>query len=153
MTRAATILALGLAAASVTGAQEMPSELKVLAAKARLDGPVVAWCRAEFRPGHPDAFAVAVSSAKGGGQYLALDADGSVTDVARFERSADLACYSRARAEKLDASLRDSGTIHGHITPRWHTTVVCGFTDDTAAACWQYSPAERAFVQVGRWVT
>lgn len=153
MTRAARILGLGLAVAWMAGAQELPSELQLLAAKARLDDPVAAWCRAEFRSGDPNAFAVAVSAARGGGRYLALEGDGSVTELARFERSADLACYSRARAENLDASLRASETIHGHIRPRWNTTVVCAFTDDTMARCWQYSPGDRAFVEVGRWVT
>ena len=44
-------------------AQSVPAELSALAAKATLDGPVAAWCRGTFRPGHPGAFAVAVTSA------------------------------------------------------------------------------------------
>jgi hypothetical protein len=137
----------------MAAAQEMPSKLAALVARARLNGPVTTWCRAEFRSGHPDAFAVAVTSADGGGRYVALDSDGSVTELGTFKRSADLSCYSRARAEKLDVTIRQSDTIHGHITPRWNTTVVCGFCEDTAATCWQYSPADRAFVQIGQWVT
>jgi hypothetical protein len=113
---------------------------------------VTAWCRAEFQPGHPDAFALAVASVAGG-RYVALDADGNVTELASFTRSADLSCYSRAEAEHLDVTIRQSDTIHGRITPRWNTTVVCGFIDDTSAECWQYSPGERAFVRVGQWIT
>ena len=147
-----TLFMQGLVAASIAAAQDMPPELAALTAKARLSRPV-AWCRAEFRSGHAGAFGVAVSSAVGGGRYAALDSDGSVTELGAFKRNADLSCYSRAEAEKLDASIRQSGTIHGQIRPRWNTTVVCGFIDDTAATCWQYSPADRAFVKIGQWIT
>jgi hypothetical protein len=143
---------IGFAAAFLAGAQEMPSELTALAAKAQLKGPVAAWCRAEFRSGHPGAFAVAVTSADGG-RYVALDSDGRMTELGSFARSADLACYSRAEARKLDISIKQSDTIHGQITPQWSTTVVCGFIDDTTAVCWQYSPGNRAFLKVGQWVT
>ena len=144
---------LGLSATSIAGAQEMPRELAALAAKAPLNGPVAAWCRAEFQSGQSGAFAVAVTSAAGGGRYVALDSDGRVTELGPFQRGADLSCYSRAQAEALDVSIRESDTIHGSITPRWNSTVVCGFIDDTSARCWQYSPADRAFVRVGQWVT
>jgi hypothetical protein len=49
--------------------------------------------------------------------------------------------------------MRRSDTIHGHLAPRWNTTIVCGFVDDTNAVCWQYSPADRALVKIGEWVT
>ena len=147
-----TLLMQGLVAASIAATQDMPSELAALTAQARLSRPVT-WCRAEFRSGHAGAFAVAVTTADGGGNYVALDSDGKVSRLGAFKRSADLACYSRAQAEKLDTSIRQSGTIHGQITPGWNTTVVCGFIEDTAATCWQYSPADRAFVRVGQWMT
>ncbi len=147
------LFALGLAIASLSAPQEVPSELAALVAKARLSGSVTAWCRAEFRSGHPGAFAVAIATPDRDGRYIALDSNGRVTRLASFAGSADLSCYSRADAEKLDATIRQSETIHGHIAPRWNTTVVCGFTGDTAAACWQYSPADRAFVKVGQWIT
>ncbi len=150
---AVTLFVLGLAAASTAAAQEVPSELAALAAKARLNGPVAAWCRGDFRPGHPGAFAAAVTSAAGGGRYVVLDADGTVTELGSFIRGPDLSCYSRAQAEKLDVTISESGIVHGHVAPRWNTMVVCAFLDDTTAACWQYSPAERAFVKVGEWVT
>ena len=131
----------------------MPSELGALMAKAKIEGRVGSWCRAEFRPGHQGAFAVAVTASNGAGRYVALDSDGSGRELAAFKGGVDLACYSRRQAEKLDQSIRQSETIHGQIRPRWNTTVVCGFVDDTSAVCWQYSPAARAFVKVGRWVT
>jgi hypothetical protein len=136
----------------LTAVQKTPAELVALVAKARLDGTVTAWCRAEFRSGRPGAFAVAVTRAPGG-RYIALQEDGRATELASFSRKPDLSCYSRAEAEKLDRSIRQSETIHGQITPRWNTTVVCGFVDDTTAECWQYSPTDRLFVRVGRWTT
>lgn len=151
MKRVVALVLLGLA--SIAAAQEMPAELAALAAKARLEGPVAAWCRAEFETGRPGAFAVAVSSGESGGRYVALDSDGTVTELASFQGGVDLSCYSRVRAETLDVTIKQSETVHGNVTPRWNTTVVCGFTDDTHAACWQYSPADRAFVKVGEWIT
>lgn len=151
--KCAVIAALSLTAASISAAQGIPSELAALAAKARLSGPVAAWCRAEFRSGHPGAYAVGVTSASGDGRYVALDADGRVTELGSFRRGADLSCYSPARAETLDVAIKQSETISGHIKPRWKTTVVCGFIDANAAVCWQYSPAERKFIKVGQWVT
>ena len=152
VTRLITAFVVGLATCTAA-AQEIPSGLTELVRGARLNEPVAAWCRAEFRSGHPDAFAVAVTSAPGGGRYVALDSDGGVIELGRFKRTADLSCYSRAEAEKLDGTLRKSETIHGQIKPRWNTTVVCGFVDHTTAVCWQYSPADRAFVKVGEWIT
>lgn len=147
-----TLFMQGLVAASIAAAQDMPSELAALTANARLSRPVT-WCRAEFRSGHAGAFAVAVTSADGGGRYVALDSDGKVWVLGSFKRRADLSCYSRAQAEKLDASIKQSNTIHGYIALRSNSTVVCGFIDDTAATCWQYSPADRTFVKVGQWLT
>ena len=148
-----TLFVLGLAALSIAAAQPVPPELAALIARVRLDGPVAAWCRGEFRSGHPGAFAVAVTSPAGGGRYVVLDSDGTATELGAFKRSADLSCYSRAQAEELDVAISRSDTVHGKIAPRWSTTVVCAFIDDTTAACWQYSPADRTFVQVGQWVT
>ena len=149
----AAVVALALSGAFGTPAQEMPPELTALAAKASLSGRVAAWCRAEYRPGHRGAFAVAVGSGENGGRYVALDSDGRVAELASYESAPDLSCYSRAQAEKLDVTIRNSETIHGRLRPRWKTTVVCGFIDDTTARCWQYSPTERTFVVVGDWVT
>ena len=138
-------------AASAAG-QAMPAELAALAAHAKLEGAVAAWCRAEFRVGSPGAFAVAEASTSRQ-RYLALDADGRVTELGAFSGKPDLSCYTRADAETLNRSIGQSETIHGQIAPRWNTTVVCGFTDDTTAHCWQYSPVARTFVTVGGWTT
>jgi hypothetical protein len=65
----------------------------------------------------------------------------------------DLSCHTRDEARDLDATIQQSGTFHGRIEPRWNTTVICGFLDETTAVCWQYSPTDRRFVQVGLWTT
>ena len=152
MTSAIAVIVVVAAAATVVG-QDRPSELAALVAKARIDGRITSRCRAEFRPGHPGAFALAVTSSNGAGRYVALDSDGAVGELGAFKDGVDLSCYSRREAEKLDRTIKESETIHGQIRPRWNTTVVCGFVDGTSAVCWQYSPAERAFVKVGQWVT
>jgi hypothetical protein len=147
--RLALVLALAVAPAH---AQMPPTELHALAAKAGVKGSITAWCRAEFRAGHRGAFALAVALAVGR-RYVALDTDGHATELATYSGRPDLACYTDEAAKKLDVSIQESNTIHGNVTPRSKTTVVCGFTDDTSATCWQYSPSDRAFVKVGQWVT
>ena len=132
--------------------QKPPAELLTLVAKARLAGAVAASCRAEFQSGRSGAFAAALTRAAGG-RYVALHEDGRSAELASFKGKPDLSCYSRAEAEKLDRSIRQSETIQGQITPRWNSTVVCGFIDDTTAECWQYSPTSRMFVRVGGWTT
>ena len=92
-----TQLMVGLALGSIAVAQSVPAELSALAAKARLDRPVAAWCRAEFRAGRPGAFAVALTSAAGGGRYLVLESDASVKELGSFARRPDLSCYTRRR--------------------------------------------------------
>jgi hypothetical protein len=141
------------ASASLAAAQPVPPRVAALAAKAQLGGPVVAWCSGAFRPRRPRGEAVAVNSKVVGRRYYVLDADGTSTELAPFERRPDLSCYKPAQARRLDLMIKRSKTLHGHITPRWRTTVVCGFIDDTTAVCWQYSPKERRFVQVGDWKT
>ncbi|MDT5076764.1 MAG: hypothetical protein QOJ80_1401 [Mycobacterium sp.] len=147
------LFAVILSVGSIAAAQPVPPELSALAAKARLEGPVTAWCRGEFRSRHPRAFAVAITSAAGGGRYAVLEMDATVTELGSFTRGADLSCYTRAEARKLNVAIGHSETIQGHLTPRWSTTVVCAFVDPTTSVCWQYSPSERAFVEVGRWTT
>jgi hypothetical protein len=139
-------------AVQVGARPEIPSELDALA-RGRIDGDVAAWCRADFHAGQRGAFAVAVSNAAAGGRYVALEVDGRVSELAAYTGRPDLSCYTRADAETLDGSIRQSETIHGELKPQWNTTVVCGFTDDTTAQCWQYSPVDRTFVQVGGWTT
>lgn len=137
---------------TTSASAQMPVELTALIAKGRLDGATGAWCRAGLRAGQSNAFAVALLAGDGG-RYLALEADGRVSELARFSGQPDLSCYTRAEAEALNRSLKQSETIHGQLTPRFGTTVVCGFVDDTTARCWQYSPTDSAFVEVGGWTT
>jgi hypothetical protein len=153
MKHSALLVSVALAAASIAAAQSVPPDLSALAAKAHLDQPVAAWCRGEFRSGYPGAFAVAVTSAAGGGRYVVLELDATVTELASFTRSADLSCYTGAEIQRLNVTIAQSDTIRGQITPRWRTTVVCAFVDDTTSDCWQYSPADGVFVKVGGWVT
>ena len=130
----------------------MPVEVEALVASAKVDGTVTAWCRAEFQSGQRGGYAVAVETGAGG-RYLALDDNGRTTTLSAFMGRPDLSCYTRADAQQLNRSIGQSETIHGQIAPRWNTTVVCAFTDDTTAQCWQYSPADHAFVNVGGWTT
>lgn len=140
-------LAVSAVAASAL-AQPVPAELSALATKAGLDRPIAVWCRGEFRSGHPGEFAVATT-----GRYLVLETDATVVYLASFARAADLSCYSRAEAEQLNVDIGRSATIQGRITPRWDTTVICAFVDDTTAVCWQFSPTAGVFVDVGGWTT
>ena len=133
--------------ASLVFAQPVPAELSALLEKARLGSPV-AWCRGEFRSGRPAAYVVAVP-----GRYLVVESDALVTELASFTGGAELSCYTPAEARKLHRTIAQSETIQGRIIPRWRTTVVCGFVEDTRAVCWQYSPRDRRFVKVGEWVT
>ncbi len=135
-------------AAATTPAQAPPPELAQLAAKAGLPSPVGAWCQGGIEPDGAARFAVAT-----GAHYLILRQDGTTTELAAYEAAPDLACYTPADAAKLSTGIAESETIEGRIEPRWSTTVVCGFTNNTTAACWQYSPAERKMVRVGGWVT
>jgi hypothetical protein len=142
------VLALALALQS---AASPPQELASLAVKARV-APILTWCAGEFESGQPGSFAVAVGD-HGAGRYLALAVDGRVITLSEFTGRADLSCYTRAEAEKLEQSIRLSETIRGQIAARWDTSVVCAFTDNTTAHCWQYSPVDRTFVTVGGWTT
>ena len=84
---------------------------------------------------------------------MVFESDGTIEALAPFGRGGDLSCYTRVEANRLAEAIRRSDTIHGQLSPRWNTTIVCGFVDDTNAVCWQYSPADRAFVKIGEWVT
>jgi len=146
------VAALALAAGSIGAAQPVPAALSRLAARARLESPVVDWCSGEFRAGHPGGYAVALSASTGG-RYAVLESDATVVELASFARTPDLACYTPAQARKLHDDIRRSETIHGQIRPRWRTTVVCAFVDEVTSRCWQYSPADHVFVEIGGWVT
>ena len=139
--------------AAVTAAQPVPTNLSALVARARIDGRVEAWCAGRFHPKPTNAFAVAMTSPAGGGRYVVIEADAAFKELARFSGGADLSCYTRAEAQRLDRTIRQSATIHGRITPRGNTTIACGFIEDTIAVCWQFDPSTGAFVTIGGWTT
>jgi hypothetical protein len=147
----ARLLPIALAMA-VVPPPPVPADLAASIAKARLEGSVAGWCRGGFRPGGGRAYAVALALDQGG-RYVVVDADGRVVTLATFSGGADLSCYTPAEARSLNRSIARSDTIAGRITPRWNTTVVCGFVADTSAVCWQYSPARREFAKIGDWTT
>lgn len=146
--------ALTVAVSVAFAASELPPpSLSEAAAKARLNGPFAAWCAGEFRPGKPDAYAVALPAAQGAGRYVVIERDGTSFELSSFRGRADLSCYSPVEAKRLNVAIAASETIQGEVNPPWMTTVVCGFVEETNAVCWQFSPAERRFVKVGEWVT
>lgn len=145
-------LCVAVAATSIAAPPVPPALAAILAAQG-VTQPATAWCRGEFREGAPEAFAVGLESSSGKGVYAVVERNAKAIQLATFAGRPSVDCYSRAEAEKLDASIRQSATIHGAIAPRWTTAVVCAFTDATSATCWQYSPADRAFVTIGRWTT
>ena len=129
--------------AALAGAR--PPELDALLVKASVSVPLYSWCRAG------DGFAVTPLDKQR--RYLFLHGDGRTETLAVYEGRPELSCYSRREAERLNASIRESATIEGTITPRWDSTVLCGFVGDTVAVCWQFAPDERRFVTVGGWTT
>jgi hypothetical protein len=148
------IVAILAAAGSALAQDPRPAGLDSLLTKTGLVGKVAAWCAGKFESGRAGAYAIAVASGTGGGRYLVLGMGEREILLAPFKGGADLACYTPAAARALDKSIAQSGSaIHGGITPKWNGTVVCGFVEDTSAVCWQYSPAARAFVKVGGWIT
>jgi hypothetical protein len=62
-----------------------------------------------------------------------IESDAALTELASFMGQPDLSCYSRAESESLNRTIQRSDTVQGEIRPRWDTTVVCGFLDDTTA--------------------
>lgn len=151
-------VAWGLAAmvlAELAFAQVRPPELVARVTALGLSGPILRFCPAEFVPGRPGAFAIAMRApSEAAGRYFAIDVDGPAIELGPFTGDVDLACYSREQVTQLSAALKESGNaIHGQIAPRWATTTVCGFAEPTLAICWQFDPSARRFVEVGRWMT
>ena len=142
-----------LAVSALVAPQPVPRELSTLAGRAKLSSEILAWCKGEFRTGRRGGYAVAIRSLGTAGRYVVVEATATIDELAPFAGAPDLACYTPAEARRLNAAMRRSETISGRLTPRWRTTVVCGFTDATTAACWQYSPVEKKYVKVGGWTT
>ena len=153
MRRFALLIGILLSGTVFAASEQVPADLAAISAKAGLEGPVAKWCRSEFRPGHPGAFAVAVPSNTGGGRYLVVETSGRTFPLASYSGHPYLSCYSPAEVRKLNDTIAKSDTIQGQVQPLWPTTVVCGFVENTHAVCWQYSPAKNSFVKVGEWVT
>src|SRR5262245_1413266 len=123
-----TIAAMCLAVSGPAGAfPPVPAALAALLSAQSITKPVAAWCQGEFRAGRPLAFAVALQSADGGGTYAVIEAGTPIVELGKYARQPSLECHSRAAAEKLDDTIQRSPTIHGRVTPRWKTAVVCGF--------------------------
>ena len=137
--------------ASLRG-EAVPPPLATLLYRTPYEGRLQAWCTATLASGAPPGFAVALLTAKGT-HYAVVDGDAGITMLADYAGQPDLSCHSRRDAEKLSATIRASETIEGSVTPRWDSTVICGFVRDTEAVCWQYSSEEKRFVRVGGWVT
>ncbi|HEV8393421.1 MAG TPA: hypothetical protein VGQ37_04070 [Vicinamibacterales bacterium] len=144
MTRAVVFLLLALTAHAEA---QVPSSVRRMVAAAGVTAPVVAWCQGRFRPGQR-GFAIAA-----GGHYLVVDGSGMAVELAPFDDKPDLSCYSRAQARDLHRDIQRSETLSGRLAPRFDTTTICGFVDATTATCWQYSPVERMYVEVGGWTT
>ena len=151
--RIAWFTAFVVAGTAASAPAPRPAELDALLARASIDAAVTAWCAGRFEAGRSGAYAVAVASPGRGGQYLVMGMAEAPVVLAAFAGRPDLACYSPAKARALGKSIAVSDTVHGRISPRWRTTVVCGFVEETSAVCWQYSPKARAFVEVGGWIT
>ncbi|HUR32844.1 MAG TPA: hypothetical protein VM032_03560 [Vicinamibacterales bacterium] len=153
--RCATAMWLMLAGGVPPAAGQPPPDpdLGPLLARAGLRDPVDAACRAEFRPGHPREFAIALRTTEGAGRYVAVQDDGRATHLAEFSGKADLSCYTVTEADRLNANIARSTTINGRVTAEWDGAVICGFVEPTAAVCWQYAPEQRRFVRVGGWTT
>lgn len=146
------VMAAAVMAVFAAVAPPVPPQLAALLDKAHLTESIAEWCQGTFRSPSAVEYAVAVRTSAGG-RYIVLDRNAGITELGAFARGAQLSCYSPAEARKLAVAIRNSETISGELVPRWRTTVICGFTDNTSATCWQYSPREKRFVQVGRWIT
>jgi hypothetical protein len=151
--RVAAFIASVMAAGSCAAAAVLPPELAPLMAKAGIEDTPSVWCLGHFQARTPNTFAAAVPSPNGGGRYLVFGLTEAAMELASFSGGPDLACYSPERGQETEREHRRLRDHSRWISPTFKTTVVCAFVDDTSAVCWQYSPATRAFVKVGGWVT
>lgn len=148
-----TMLAITLGSGLSAVAHPAPADLSDLALSARLDLPVAGWCRGELQAGHPRAYAIAVTAPSGGGRYLILGSDRTVSELAPFAGRPEITCYTPAAAGALNLEIAESSTVDGQVTVPRTTSIVCAFVENTRATCWQYSPVASEFVKVGEWTT
>ena len=146
--RALTVLAFALGTRSIAAAQPLPAELSALAVEARLDLPVTDWCRGQFQTGHPGAYAVAVTAAKGAAATSCLNRVPPRSSWPCSPVVPEIACYTPAAARALDLEIKSSSTIDGQITAPWTTAVVCAFLENTRARCCQWQPKTAHFGQL-----
>lgn len=142
-----------LLAATSPVAQAPDPALAALLARAGIRTPPAASCRGEFRIGHSGEFAVAVVEGGATGRYLIVHDDGTTLELAAFEGTPDLSCYTPREADRLNETIAQSATINGRVTAEWDGTVVCGFIEPAIAVCWQFAPEQRRFVRIGGWTT
>jgi hypothetical protein len=134
-------------------AGQLPAGLVKLVDEAQLAGRIAAWCEVDGTPQGTEHVAVSVSTASSTGEYVVLRRGERPQRLATFSGPGELSCHTPQAARDLELSIRQSVTIEGGVEPRGDATVVCGFTDHTSAVCWQYSPVEDIYMQVGRWST
>ncbi|WP_255991958.1 hypothetical protein [Chitinolyticbacter albus] len=145
---ALSLLLLGFSAAAA--AADDPSSLL---AKAGLAGKVEAHCSARFFATATRATALAVQGKDGKAAYYML-AEGKASLLAAYLPGAELQCLSPAQVAERNRNIADSGGIlEGYIAPNGKLDVVCGFIDDTEAACWGYDPKRKTVVSRGGWIT
>ena len=97
--RNAAFLLLFTVLARSASAQALPADLPVLLENARLHGPPVAWCRAEFQSGKSGAYAVA-----SGGRYIALDPAGHAAELASYKGTPLISPVTVARRPRRSTS-------------------------------------------------
>ena len=56
----------------------LPPDVAALAAKLKVNDPIIAWCKGAFNPMTTGAYAIAVSSSKTGGRYLVIEPNARV---------------------------------------------------------------------------
>jgi hypothetical protein len=147
------VAALALATAASAAIAQTASALPDLLARAGVRGTAATSCRGEFRPGHPNDFAVAMNEIDGQNRYFVVQDDGKRYELDVYADKPDLACYTITEADRLNSSIARSDTINGRITAEWDGHVVCGFIEATIAVCWQFAPEQRRFVRIGGWTT
>jgi hypothetical protein len=144
-------VALLLAAAGALAA-ELPAAFAGALREAGLDGEVVSSCSLSSRRAQPQAHAVQLATASGG-TYVVVERGRPPSVLAQFQGRGELSCHTPQQARRLHAALARSETLRGALRPRWNTTVVCGFTSATEAACWQYAPPHGRYTRIGGWLT
>jgi hypothetical protein len=134
-------------------AEPLPPGVQEALARSYPGRTVAAWCRAAAGKDGAAFAGVALSGAAGGGDYLGVHPDGTLSALAAYTGQPQVACHTSASARALGRSTRDTPTVHGDLAVRGRGVVICGFVEATQARCWQYVAKRRRFVPVGGWIT